>query len=173
MIINCFIIMKKKFLEIFLVLCVLTFVAAIAYTPNISISIKPVEETELLVMSKKSEQNGRNDTYYCLLDIHHNVIVDWVKDNRGNTFSFCRGLLLIGKKRGEMELFDCRNGERKPILSKMKLDKINCRLLDIRPRYDNENLVAVIMQKKDKQGFSGKKLYMYDLKNNYLFLRKN
>lgn len=165
--------MKKKFLEIFLVLCVLTFVAAIAYTPNISISIKPVEKTELLIMSKKSEQNGHNDTYYCLLDIHHNVIVDWVKDNRGNPFSFCRGLVLIGKKRGEMELFDCRNGERKPILSKMELDKVNCRLLDIRPRYDNENLVAVIMQKKDKQGFSGKRLYTYDLKNNYLFLRKN
>ena len=87
--------------------------------------------------------------------------------------SFCRGFVLIGKKPGEMELFDCRNGERKPILSKMELDKVNCRLLDIRPRYDNENLVAVIMQKKDKQGFSGKKLYTYDLKNNYLFLREN
>ena len=165
--------MKKNLLEIFLVLCVLIFVFTAVYNSNVSMNVQPVEKTELFVMAKQQEQNGRNNTYYRLVDIHHSVVVDWVKDNQGNPFSYCRGLVLIGKKRGEMELFDCRNGQKKLIFSKLELNKLNCRLLDIRPRYDNKNLVAIIMQRKNLQGFLGARRYVYDLEHNSLFLQEN
>lgn len=160
-------------LEILLILGVVILVFFRIYSTNVSRNVMPVEKTELFIMVKQLEQNGQNNNYYRLMDIRQNVVADWVKDNQGNPFSFCRGLVLIGKKRGEMELFDCRNGQKKPIFSKIELDKLNCCLLDIRPRYDNENLVVIIMQRKDLQGFLGKKRYVYDLGNNSLSLQEN
>lgn len=67
-----------------------------------------------------------------------------------------------------MELFNCRNGARFPILTKAYLDKINCELEEMRPRYDDENLVVICLQQKNIKGFVGKHTLLYNLKTEKL-----
>ncbi len=155
----------KKF-QIFLTLFffAVCFVFACIHPSKANLRQTQIEGTSLFCAAKHLSRNGRNIAFYRLLDSRGKIVQDWVEDNFDNPFCSCRGLVFIGEQRGKMELFDCRNGRCTPILTKEYLDKIGCVLDELRPRYDDENLVVINMHKKDIAGFMGKQTLVYNLK---------
>lgn len=155
----------KKF-QIFLTLFffAVCFVFACIHPSKANLRQTQIEGTSLFLATKHLSRNGKNITCYRLLDGRGKIIQDWVADNFDNPFCNCRGLVFIGKQRGQMELFDCRNGQRIPVLTKKYLDEIGCVLDELRSRYDDENLVIINMHKKDIVGFMGKQTLVYNLK---------
>ena len=135
---------------------------------NYAPQVVPIDDTSMFLVTKQQDEHGKPAKYYRLMEGDDVVIEDWVKDNSGNPFCNCRGLVFMGQKRGQMELFNCRNGARFPILTKAYLDKINCELEEMRPRYDDENLVVICLQQKNIKGFVGKHTLLYNLKTEKL-----
>lgn len=128
----------------------------------------PIDNTSLFLVTKQQDEHGKQIKYYRLMEGNDVVVEDWVKDISGNPFCSCRGLVFMGRKRGQMELFNCRNGARFPILTKAYLDKIGCELTEMHPRYDDKNLVVIFLQQKKVKGFMGSHTLLYNLKTQRL-----
>ena len=156
--------MKKLKFIVVLTLGLVFAALAYVYPSQSTIQRNRIENTSLFWVSKQENQNGKPVKLYRLMAGDDVVLVDWVQDNLDNPFCNCRGLVFVGKRRGQMELFDCRNGQRIPVLTKKYLDKIGCVLDELRSRYDDENLVIINMHKKDIVGFMGKQTLVYNLK---------
>ena len=65
-------------------------------------------------------------------------------------------------------MFDCRFGKLVPVLSAEYLAKNGYVLDELRPRYDDDNLVVINLHKKSVAGFMGKKTLIYNLKSEKL-----
>lgn len=159
----------KKF-QIFLTLFffAVCFVFACIHPSKANLRQTQIEGTSLFLAAKHLSRNGKNITCYRLLDGRGKIIQDWVQDNLDNPFCNCRGLVFVGKRRGQMELFDCRFGEPVQVLSAEYLAKNGYVLDELRPRYDDDNLVVINLHKKGVDGFMGKRTLIYNLKSEKL-----
>lgn len=160
--------MKNFQSAIILVLIAVSAVCVWALTQKPAGRVEKIEETSLFLVSVQEHKDGKIKKLFRLQNQHGNVIVDWVNDDLGNPFIHCRGLVFIGKKRGETELFDCRKTPFSPILTHLYLDRHGYVLEDIRPHYNNENSVVIVLRQKGVDGFLGKHLLSYNLKTKQL-----
>lgn len=160
--------MKKFKFIVVLTLGLFCVVMACVYSDRSIIQRNRIENTSLFWVSKQENQNGKMVKMYRLIAGDNVVLVDWIQDNFDNPFCNCRGLVFIGKRRGQMELFDCRFGKLVPVLSAEYLAKNGYVLDELRPRYDDDNLVVINLHKKSVAGFMGKRTLIYNLKSEKL-----
>ena len=160
--------MKKLKFIVVLTLGLVYAALAYVYPSQSTIQRNRIENTSLFWVSKQENQNGKPVKLYRLMAGDDVVLVDWVQDNLDNPFCNCRGLVFVGKRRGQMELFDCRFGEPVQVLSAEYLAKNGYVLDELRPRYDDDNLVVINLHKKGVDGFMGKQTWIYNLKSEKL-----
>lgn len=156
--------MKKLKFIVVLTLGLVFAALAYVYPSQSTIQRNRIENTSLFWVSKQENQNGKPVKLYRLMAGDDVVLVDWVQDNLDNPFCNCRGLVFVGKRRGQMELFDCRFGEPVQVLSAEYLAKNGYVLDELHPRYDDDNLVVINLHKKGVDGFMGKRTLIYNLK---------
>lgn len=160
--------MKKLKSIVILVFGFVCIALAYVYPSKSTVQRNRIDGTSLFWVSKQENRNGQLVKLYRLMSGDDVVLVDWVQDNFDNPFCNCRGLVFMGKQRGQMGLFDCRFGEPVPVLSTEYLAKTGYVLDELRPRYDDDNLVVINLHKKDVDGFMGKQTLFYNLKTEKL-----
>lgn len=160
--------MKKLKSIVILVFGFVCIALTYVYPSKSTVQRNRIEGTSLFWVSKQENRNGQLVKLYRLMSGDDVVLVDWVQDNFDNPFCNCRGLVFMGKQRGQMGLFDCRFGEPVPVLSTEYLAKTGYVLDELRPRYDDDNLVVINLHKKDVEGFMGKQTLFYNLKTEKL-----
>lgn len=160
--------MKKLKSIVILVFGFVCIALTYVYPSKSTVQRNRIDGTSLFWVSKQENRNGQLMKLYRLMSGDDVVLVDWVQDNFDNPFCNCRGLVFMGKQRGQMGLFDCRFGEPVPVLSTEYLAKTGYVLDELRPRYDDDNLVVINLHKKDVEGFMGKQTLFYNLKTEKL-----
>lgn len=160
--------MKKLKSIVILVFGFVCIALAYVYPSKSTLQRNHIDGTSLFLVSKQENRNGQLVKLYRLMSDDDVVLVDWVQDNFDNPFCNCRGLVFMGKQRGQMGLFDCRFGEPVPVLSTEYLAKVGYVLDELRPRYDDGNLVVINLHKKGVEGFMGKQTLFYNLKTEKL-----
>ena len=162
LILNFFKMKNFQFVSV-LVLLVICIAGVYTLTKKTARNVEEIEKTQLFLVSSQKTEDGKIKKYYSLQSRHSKVVADWINDDFGNPFINCRGLVFIGKKRGEMELFDCRKSPFEPVLTHQYLDKHGYVLVDMRPHYNDGSSVVIELRQKGVDGFLGKHLLSYDL----------
>ena len=103
-ILNFFKMKNFQFVSV-LVLLVICIAGVYTLTKKTARNVEEIEKTQLFLVSSQKTEDGKIKKYYSLQSRHSKVVADWINDDFGNPFINCRGLVFIGKKRGEMELF--------------------------------------------------------------------